>query len=90
MPKYIIEREIPGIGQAPKEAYQEGARKSCAVVKELGPEIQWVQSYVTEDKLYCVYIAPNKDMIRDHAEKAGSPVNKISEVKVIIDPSIAE
>jgi len=90
MPKYMIEREILGIGQAPKEAYQEGARKSCAVLKELGPEIQWVQSYVTGDKLYCVYIAPNKDMIREHAEKAGIPVNKISEVKVIIDPSIAE
>jgi hypothetical protein len=90
MPKYLIEREIPGIGQAPKEAYQQGARTSRAVLKELGPEIQWVQSYVTADKLYCVYIAPNEDTIREHAKKAGIPVNKISEVKAIIDPSTAE
>ena len=90
MPKFVIEREMPGIGQTPKEAYQEGARKSCAVLKELGPEIQWVQSYVTGDKLYCVYIAPNESMIRKHAEKAGIPANKISEVKAIIDPSLAE
>jgi hypothetical protein len=90
MPKYIIEREIPGIGQAPKEAYQEGARQSRAVLKELGPEIQWVQSYVTGDKLYCVYIAPNEEIIRQHAKKAGIPANKISEVKAIIDPSLAE
>jgi hypothetical protein len=90
MPKYMIEREIPGIGQAPKEAYQGGARKSRAILSELGPEIQWVQSYVTGDKLYCVYIAPNEDMIRQHAAKAGIPANKISEVKAIIDPSTAE
>jgi len=90
MPKYIIEREIPGIGRAPKEAHQEGARKSCAVLRELGPGIQWVQSYVSEDKIYCVYIAPNEDMIRAHAEKGGFPVSKISEVKMIIDPTTAE
>ena len=90
MPKYLIEREMPGIGQAPKEAYQQGARASRAVLKELGPEIQWVQSYVTGDKLYCVYIAPDEDTIREHAKKAGIPANKISEVKGIIDPSIAE
>ena len=81
---------MPGIGQAPQEAYQQGARASCAVLRELGPEIQWVQSYVTGDKLYCVYIAPDEDTIREHAKKAGIPANKISEVKVIIDPSIAE
>ena len=90
MPKYLIEREMPGIGQAPKEAYQQGARASCAALKELGPEIQWVQSYVTGDKLYCVYLAPDEDTIREHAKIAGIPANKISEVKVIIDPSIAE
>ena len=90
MPKYVIEREIPRIGRAPKEAHQEGARKSLAVLKELGPEIQWVQSYVTEDKIYCVYIAPNEDIIREHAEKAGFPANKISEVSIIIDPTMAE
>ena len=90
MPKYVIEREMPGVGQAPKEAHQEGARKSCAILKELGPEIQWVQSYVTGDKIYCVYIAPNEDLIREHAKKAGIPASKISEVKAIIDPSMAE
>ena len=90
MPKYLIEREMPGIGQAPQEAYQQGARASCAVLRELGPEIQWVQSYVTGDKLYCVYLAPDEDTIREHAKIAGIPANKISEVKVIIDPSIAE
>jgi cell division inhibitor SulA len=89
MPKYMIERELPGIGHAPKEAYQEGARASCVVLKEIGPEIQWVQSYVTGDKLYCVYIAPNEELIREHARRAGIPANKISEVKAIIDPSIA-
>jgi cell division inhibitor SulA len=89
MPKYMIERELPGIGQAPKEAYQEGARASCVVLKEIGPEIQWVQSYVTGDKLYCVYIAPNEELIREHARRAGIPANKISVVKAIIDPSIA-
>jgi len=85
----MIESELPGIGQAPKEAYQEGARASCAILKELGPEIQWVQSYVTGDKLHCVYIAPNEDMIREHARKAGIPANKISVVKAIIDPGTA-
>jgi hypothetical protein len=90
MPKYLIERELPGIGQAPKEAYQKGARTSRAILKELGPEIQWVQSYVTGDKLYCVYIAPSEDMIREHARKAGIPANRISEIKAIIDPSTAE
>ena len=81
---------MPGIGQAPQEAYQQGARASCAVLRELGPEIQWIQSYVTGDKLYCVYLAPDEDTIREHAKIAGIPANKISEVKVIIDPSIAE
>jgi rRNA-processing protein FCF1 len=90
MPKYVIEREIPGVGQAPKEAHQKGAQKSCAVLKELGPEIQWIQSYVSEDKIYCVYIAPNEEMIREHAEKTGVPVSKISEIKTIIDPCTAE
>jgi hypothetical protein len=90
MPKYMIERELPGIGQAPKEAYKEGAQKSCSVLEELGPEIQWIQSYVTGDKLYCVYVAPNEEMIKKHAEKAGIPADKVSEIKVIIDPSTAE
>lgn len=87
MPKYIIEREMPGIGQAPNEAHREGARKSKAVLKELGPEIQWVESYVTEDKIYCVYIAPNEELIKKHAEKAGIPANKISQIKMVVDPT---
>ena len=90
MPKYVIEREMPGVGQAPKEAHQEGARKSLAVLKELGPEIKWVESYVSEDKIYCIYIAPNEEMIREHAEKAGIPANRISEIKMTVDPSVAD
>ena len=90
MPKYVIEREMPGVGQAPKEAHQEGARKSLAVLNELGPEIQWVESYVSDDKIYCIYTAPNEDIIRAHAEKAGIPANKISEIKMTVDPSFAE
>lgn len=90
MPKYVIEREMPGVGQAPREAHQEGARKSLAALKDLGPEIEWVQSYVTEDKIYCVYNAPNEEMIKEHAKKAGVPVSKISGVKMIVDPTITE
>jgi len=90
MPKYVIERDVPGIGQAPKEAHREGARKSKAVLKELGPDIQWVESYVSDDRIYCVYIAPNEDMIRKHAEKAGIPVSRISEVRMVVDPTMAE
>lgn len=90
MPKYIIEREMPGVGQAPREAHREGGRKSKEVLRELGPEIQWVESYVTEDKIYCVYIAPNKELIKKHAEKAGIPANRISEIKMVVDPTVAE
>jgi hypothetical protein len=90
MPKYIIEREMPGVGQAPKEEHREGGQKSMTVLKELGPEIQWVESFVTEDKIYCVYIAPNEEMIKKHAEKAGIPANKISQVKMVLDPTAAE
>lgn len=90
MPKYIIEREMPGIGKAPKEAHQKGGKRSKEVLKELGPDIQWVESYVTEDKIYCVYIAPNEEMIKKHAEKAGIPANKISQVKMVLDPAAVE
>ena len=90
MPKFIIEREMPGIGQAPQEAHREGGQKSKAVMKELGPDIQWVESYVTDDKLYCIYIAPNEELIRMHAEKAGVPANKISRVKMVVDPTTVE
>ncbi|CAN5352988.1 hypothetical protein BH10ACI3_BH10ACI3_19090 [soil metagenome] len=90
MPKYVIERDITGVGASPAEALQAVSQTSCSVLGELGPAIQWVQSYVTDDKIYCVYIAPNEDMIREHAAKGGFPANRISEVRTIIDPTTAE
>jgi hypothetical protein len=90
MPKYIIEREVPGAGKLPPEKWRASAQRSCGVLNELGPEIQWVESYVTNDKVYCVYIAPNEEMIREHARRAGFAANRVSEVKSIIDPTTAE
>ncbi|MEP6945574.1 MAG: DUF4242 domain-containing protein [Acidobacteriota bacterium] len=90
MPKFVIEREIAGVGASPAEALQAVSQTSCNVLKELGPSIQWVQSYITDDKIYCVYIAPNEDLIREHAERGGFPANRISEVRAIIDPTTAE
>ena len=90
MPKFVIEREIPGIGNMSDAEIREAARRSVAVLKELGPEIQWLQSYVTGDKLYCVYLAPNETLIREHAKKGGFPANRISAVRRLIDPSTAE
>jgi hypothetical protein len=90
MPKYIIEREIPGAGKLTPQQLQGVSQKSCSVLEKLGPQIQWVQSYVTGDKVYCVYIAPNEDIIREHARQGGFPANKISEVKTVIDPTTAE
>lgn len=90
MPKYVIEREIPGAGDLAADALQAVSQTSCSVLKELGPSIQWVQSYVTNDKIYCVYIAPNEDLIREHAMRGGFPANSISEIKAIIDPTTAE
>lgn len=90
MPKYVIERDLPGAGNLTKEQLQSISEKSSGVLKELGPEIQWVQSYVTDDKIYCVYIAPNEGMIREHAEKGGFPANRISEMGQMIDPTTAE
>ena len=90
MPKYVIEREIPGVGGSSADALKDVSQTSCNVLQELGPQIQWVQSYVTGDKIYCVYIAPNEDMIREHAAKGGFPANSIAEVKTIIDPTTAE
>ena len=90
MPKYVIEREIAGVGNSPAEALQAVSQTSCGVLKELGPQIQWIESYVTDDKIYCVYIAPNEDMIREHATRGGFPANRISEVRTIIDPTTAE
>ena len=90
MPKYVIEREIKGAGDLSREQLQSVAQKSCDVLRAMGPEIQWVQSYVTTDKIYCVYIAANEQLIREHAEKGGFPANKISEVSEIIDPATSE
>lgn len=90
MPKYLIERDIPGAGNLTTSELQGISEKSCGVLRELGPSIQWVESYVTEDKIYCVYIAPNEDMVREHASKGGFPANKVSEVKTKIDPTTAE
>ena len=90
MPKYVIEREIPGAGDLTADQLTGVSQTSCNVLRNMGPEIQWVQSYVTGDKIYCVYIAPNEDMVREHAAQGGFPANSISEVKTIIDPTTAE
>jgi hypothetical protein len=90
MPKYVIEREIPGAGNMSPEQLQAVSQTSCGVLQNLGPQIQWVQSYVTGNKIYCVYIAPNEEMIREHARQGGFPANQISEIKTIIDPTTAE
>lgn len=90
MPKYIIERDIPNAGALTTEQLQGISQKSCSVLRAMGPQIQWLQSYVTGDKIYCVYIAPDEASIREHAEKGGFPANRISEVKTIIDPTTAE
>ena len=90
MPKYLIEREVPGVGNLLAKDVQALSQKSCSVLQNLGTQIQWVQSYVTGDKLYCVYIAPNEEMIREHAKQGGFPANRISEIKSMIDPTTAE
>ena len=90
MPKYLIEREISGVGKLSAVELKNIARKSCAVLDKLGPKIQWVESYVTGDKIYCVYVAPNEQLIREHAQQGGFPANRISEIKTIIDPTTAE
>jgi len=90
MPKYVIEREIPGVGELTSDQLQAISQKSCAVLSNLGPQIQWVESYVVDDKIYCVYIAPNEELIREHARQGGFPANRISEVHAIIDPTTAE
>ncbi len=90
MPKYVIEREIPGAGKLSAADLQGISAKSYGVLQKLGPSIQWVQSYVTNDKIYCVYIAPNEALVREHAKRGGFPANKVSEVRKIIDPTTAE
>ncbi len=90
MPKYVIERELPGAGQLSAETLQAISQKSCGVLNGLGPRIQWVQSYVTDDKIYCIYIAPDKEMVLEHARQGGFPANSVAEVRVVIDPTTAE
>lgn len=90
MPRYLIEREIPGAGDLSPEQLQAISQKSCGVLQGLGPQIQWVQSYVTGDKITCIYIAPNEEMVREHARQGGFPADRVSEIKTIIDPTTAE
>lgn len=90
MPKFVIEREIPGAGNMSDSELQEASRKSLNVLKGMGPEIQWLHSYVTGDKVYCVYLAPDEAMIREHAKRVGIPANRISAVRRLIDPATAE
>ena len=90
MPKYVIEREIPGAGNLSSEQLKGISQTSCGVLSDMGTQIQWIQSYVTEDKIYCVYIAPNKEMVREHAQQGGFPANSVSEVSTIIDPTTSE
>jgi hypothetical protein len=90
MPKYVIEREIPGAGKLTAGQLKGISETSCSVLRTMGPEIQWVHSYVTGDKIYCVYIAPNQEMIREHAQQGGFPANSIVEISTIIDPTSAE
>ncbi len=90
MPKFVIEREIPDAGKLSAQDLQAISQKSCGVLNGMGSQIQWVQSYVTDDKIYCVYIAPNEEMVREHARQGEFPANQVSEIKTIIDPTTAE
>lgn len=90
MPKFVIEREIPGAGKLSPQELQAISQKSCNVLRKMGPQIQWVQSYVTDDKVYCVYVAPDEQTIRKHAEEGGFPANKIARVRSVIDPTTSE
>ena len=90
MPRYVIEREIPGAGKLTPPELKAISQKSCGVLQQMGPRIQWVESYVTDDKVYCVYIALNEELVREHAKKGGFPANRVSEVRTIIDPTTSE
>jgi hypothetical protein len=90
MPKYVIERDIPEAGKMSPQQLQAISQKSCGVLKDMGPQIQWVQSYVTDDKIYCVYIAPDEKAVREHAQRGGFPANRISQVRSMIDPTTSE
>lgn len=90
MPKFVIEREIPGAGKLTPAELKGISQKSCGVLREMGPEIQWVHSYVTDNKIYCVYIAPNEAAVREHAQKGGFPANSVAQVRSVIDPTTAD
>ena len=90
MPKFVIERTLPGAGKLPKEELQAISQKSCGVLQNMGPKIQWMQSYVTDDKIYCVYVAPDEHMVRQHAQKGGFPADSVARVRAVIDPTTAE
>lgn len=90
MPKYVIERELPGAGKLTPEELRAISQKSCSVLRGLGPQIQWVQSFVTDDKIYCIYIAPDEAAVREHARQGGFPANSVMEVRAVIDPTTAE
>jgi hypothetical protein len=90
MPKFVIEREVPGAGKLSPQELQSISQKSCDVLRKMGPQIQWVQSYVTDNKIYCVYIAPDEGAIRKHAEEGGFPANKIAWIRTVIDPTTSE
>lgn len=90
MPEYVIERDMPGVGSLGTDDLKLASQTSCSVLNELGPSIQWVHSYVTDNKIYCIYRAPNEDIIRDHAQRGGFPANRISQVRTVIDPTTAE
>ena len=90
MPKFVIEREIPGAGKLSPQELQAVSQKSCSILREMGPEIQWVHSYVTDNKIYCVYIAPDEQTVREHASRGGFPANSVSQVRTMIDPTSSE
>jgi len=90
MPKFVIERDIPEAGSLSSEQLQAISQKSCGILREMGPEIQWVESYVTDDKIYCVYVAPDEDAVRKHAQQGGFPANRVSQIRSVIDPTTAE
>jgi cell division inhibitor SulA len=90
MPKFVIEREVPGVGSLPADKIQAIAQTSCSVLNKLGPQIQWLQSYVTDNKIYCIYIAPNEELVREHARQGGFPANSVAQVRRVIDPTTSE
>ena len=90
MPKFVIERDIPGAGKLSPQQLQAISQKSCSVLREMGPQVQWIQSYVTDEKIYCVYIAPDEAAIRKHAQQGGFPANRVSRIRAMMDPTTAE